>query len=35
MYVCILFDSKKVSCVVKSSEEAGIEELFLLLEIMS
>lgn len=35
-YVCgILFDGRKMSCVVKNSEEAEIEELVLLLEMMS
>lgn len=36
MYVCVLFDSrKKVPCVVKNCEEAGIKELILLVELMS
>lgn len=34
-YVCILFDSRKISCAVKNSEGVKIEELFLFLEMMS
>lgn len=35
IYVCVLFESRKVPCVVKNCEEAGIQELVLLIELMS
>lgn len=35
IYVCVLFECRKVPCLVKNHEEEGIQKLILLLELMS